>query len=147
MKCFKVLQSNISNSIYQLFRCNINTGAWFQITNDDNSSSSSCRAISTDIPDPISPPLPIVLRLLQVLRASSRIYTELLYVCSSWSPYLCSAMWRGPQEYITYELVPNSSKVFRMSGSSNFDSFGDGWSVAVQLLLCGVLPSWLVQYF
>ena len=33
-----------------------------------------------------------------------------------------------------------------MSGSSNFDSFRDGLSVAVQLLLCGVLPAGLVQY-
>ena len=33
-----------------------------------------------------------------------------------------------------------------MSGSFNFDSFHDGWFVAVQLLLCGVLPPRLVQY-
>ena len=64
-----------------------------------------CRAISTDIPDPFSPPLPIVHRFRQVLRASSHIYTELLYVGSSWVPYLCSFMWKGPQEYITYELL------------------------------------------
>ena len=38
-------------------------------------------------------------------------------------------MWRGPQEYITYEHVATSSGVFRMSGSSNFDSFHGGWSV------------------
>ena len=49
------------------------------------SSSSSCRAASTDIPDPLSPLLPIVHRLWQVFRATSRILTELLYVCSSWS--------------------------------------------------------------
>ena len=30
----------------------------------------------------------------------------LLYIGSSWSSYLCSSMWRGPQEYVTYELVP-----------------------------------------
>ena len=34
----------------------------------------------------------------------------------------------------------------RMSGSSNFDSFRNGWWVAVQLLLCWVLPPGLVQY-
>ena len=34
---------------------------------------SSCRAASTDITDPLSPLLPIVHRLRQVLRASSRI--------------------------------------------------------------------------
>ena len=33
-----------------------------------------------------------------------------------------------------------------MPGSSNFDSFRDGWLVAVQLLLCWVLHLWLVQY-
>ena len=38
-------------------------------------SSSSCRAISTDIPDPLSPLLPIVHRLRQVFRATSRILT------------------------------------------------------------------------
>ena len=79
-------------------------------------------AISTDISDPLSPPLPIVHRFRQVLSATFRIYTELLYLCSSWSPYFCSAMWKGPQEYITYELVPTSPIVLRMSGSSNFYS-------------------------
>ena len=39
------------------------------------SSSSSCRAASTDIPDPLSPLLPIVHRLRQVFRATSRILT------------------------------------------------------------------------
>ena len=57
-----------------------------------------------------------------------------------------SAMWRGPQEYITYELVPISPAVSRVSGSSNFDSFRDEWLVAVQLLLCRVLPPELVKY-
>ena len=84
-------------------------------------------AISTDISDPLSPPLPNVHCFWHVLRATSRIGTELLYVGSSWSTCLCSSMWRGPQEYITYELVPTSPTVSRMSGSSNFDSFRDGW--------------------
>ena len=47
------------------------------------SSSSSCRAASTDISDPLSPPLPIVHRLWPVFWATSRILTQLLYVCSS----------------------------------------------------------------
>ena len=56
-------------------------------------------------------------------------------------------MWRDPLEYITYGLVPTSQAVSRMSGSSNLDSFRDGWwLVAVQMLLCWVLPPWLVQY-
>ena len=61
-----------------------------------SSSSSSCRATSTDIPDSLSPLLPIVHRFWQVLRATSRILTELLYVCSSWSPCFCLAMLGGP---------------------------------------------------
>ena len=102
--------------------------------------------ISTDIPDPLSPPLPIVHCFRQVLRATSCIGTELLYVCSSRLSYLCMSIWRGPQEYITYELVPTSPAASHMSGSSNFDSLHDGWSVAVQLLLCRGLSPGLVQY-
>ena len=56
------------------------------------SSSSSCRVISMDIPDPLLPPLPIVHFFLLVFRATSRIGTELLYVGSSWSSCLCSSM-------------------------------------------------------
>ena len=37
--------------------------------------SSSCRAASTDIPDPLLPPLPIIHRFWQVFRATSRILT------------------------------------------------------------------------
>ena len=43
-------------------------------------------AISTDIPDPFLPPLPIVHCFRQVPWATPRIFTELLYVGSSWSP-------------------------------------------------------------
>ena len=60
------------------------------------SSSPSCRATSTDNPYPLSPLLPIVHRFWQVLGATSRILTELLYVGSSWSPCFCLAMWGGP---------------------------------------------------
>ena len=38
-----------------------------------SSSSSSCRAACTDMPDPLSPLLPIIHRLWQVFRATSRI--------------------------------------------------------------------------
>ena len=55
-------------------------------------------------------------------------------------------MWRGPQEYITYEFVPTSPAVSRMSSSSNFDSFRDGWYKVVQLLLWVVLSPGIVQY-
>ena len=92
-----------------------------------SSSSSSCHAISTDIPDHLSPPLPIVHCFRHVICDTSRIGTDLLYVGSSWSSRLYSSMWGGPRKYITYELVPTSLAVSRMSGSSNFDSFRDGW--------------------
>ena len=88
---------------------------------------SSCHAISTDILDSLSPLLPIIHCYEQILRATSHIGTELLYVISSWSSCLCTSMWRGPQEYITYELNPISPAVSRMSVSSNLDSFCDGW--------------------
>ena len=48
----------------------------------DMSSSSSCRATSTDIPDPLSPLLPIIHRFWQVFRSTSCILTYLLDVCS-----------------------------------------------------------------
>ena len=54
--------------------------------------SSSCRAASTDILDALSPLLPIVHRHWQVFRATSRVLTELLYVCSSWPSCFCSAI-------------------------------------------------------
>ena len=50
---------------------------------------SSCCAISMDIPDPLSLPLPIVHCFQQVLRATSHIGTELLYVGSNWSSCFC----------------------------------------------------------
>ena len=94
-------------------------------------SSSSCRAASTDIPDPLSPLFLIVLRLWQIFMATSRILIELLYVCSSWLSCFCSAICGGPSEYITYELVSASPAVSRVSGSSKLDSFCDGRQVAV----------------
>ena len=103
------------------------------------SSSSSCHAISMDIPEPLLRPLPIV-------HCFRQVWAGLLYVGLSWLSCLCLSMWWGPQEYITYELVPTSPAVSCMSGSSNFDSFHDGWSVAIKLLLCGVLLPELVQY-
>ena len=59
---------------------------------------------------------------------------------------LCSSMWGGLQEYATYEFISTSPSVSCMSGSSNLDSFRDECLVAVQSLLCGVLPPGLVQY-
>ena len=89
-------------------------------------SSSSCHAISVDMPDPFSPPFSIN-HCFQLFRATSRISTELLYGGSSWSSCLCSSMWRGPQKYVAYDLVRTSPAVSHMSCSSNFDSFRVGW--------------------
>ena len=84
-------------------------------------------AIIMDIPDRLSPHLHIVHCFRRILRAISRIGTGLLYVGSNWTSCLCSSMWRGPQEYTTRDLVPTSPAGSHVSGSSNFDSFRDGW--------------------
>ena len=39
------------------------------------------------------------------------------------SSCLCSSIWRGPQEYVIYEVIPTSQVVSRIFGSSNLDSF------------------------
>ena len=109
-------------------------------------SSSSYRAISTDLPDLLPPPVSIVHRSPEVFQATSCIGTALLYVSSSWSSGICTSMWRGPLEYFSYQLVLTSPAVSRMSSLSNLDSFRGGWLAAVQLPLCGALPSGLVQY-
>ena len=109
-------------------------------------SSSSYRSASTDLPDPLSPPVSIVHLFLDVFKATSSIVTELLYIGSSWSSCFCSSMSRDSQEYIAYEFVLISPAVSSISGSSNLDSFRNGWHVAVQLLFCGVLPPGFVQY-
>ena len=115
---------------YQVWISNLQWATLFAF-NFKTMSSSSYRAISMDIPDPPSLPLPIVHCFRQILKATSRIGTELLYVGSSWSSCFCSSIWRGPQEYITYDLVPSSPAASCMFGSSNFNSFHDRWFVVV----------------
>ena len=51
----------------------------------------------------------------QIIRAPSLIDTELLYIGASWTSYLFSSMWRGTQEFITYQLAPTSPAVSRVS--------------------------------
>ena len=85
-------------------------------------SSSSCRTISMCIPDPLLPLLPITHCFRQVLRATSRFGTELLYVGSSWLSYLCTSMWRGSFIYIYIYIY------FKMSRSmKRFVFFGIYW--------------------
>ena len=76
------------------------------------SSSSSCHAASTDLPDPLSPPVSVVHCAREIFKTTSCIGTELLYIGSS---CLCSSMWWGPQEYVAYEFVLTSPAVFCMS--------------------------------
>ena len=108
-------------------------------------SSSSCRAGSTNIPDPLSPHFPIVYRLWQAFWTTSRILTSLLNVRSCWESCFCSAMCGGPQEYIIYEFVPAPPAGTCTSGSFNLNIFRDRRQVAIQLVSCGVLPPGLVQ--
>ena len=91
------------------------------------SSSSSSRAVSMGFSDPLLPPVSIIHCFRQVFRAKSCIGTELLSIDLSWSSYLCSSMWRGPLERITYELVLTSPAVSYMFVSFNLDSFHDRW--------------------
>ena len=86
--------------------------------------SSSCRAASTDLPPPLSPPIYIVHRSWEFFKAISCIGT---YIGSSWSSCLCSSMWRGLWEFVAYEFVLTSLAVSGMSGSYNLDSFRDRW--------------------
>ena len=106
----------------------------------------NCVQTNDYLPDPISPRFSIVHRSRGVFQAISCVSTELWYIDSSWSSCLCTSMWRGLQEYVNYEFVLTSPVVPRMSGSSNFDRFRDGWQVAVHLLFCVVRPPGLVQY-
>ena len=81
---------------------------------------------------PLSPPLPIIHCFQQVFRATSPYQHR----AAEWKFLLV----------ILPELIPTSPAVSRMSGSSDLDSFQDGWLVTTQLLLCRVLPPELVQY-
>ena len=60
--------------------------------------------------------------LLAGTQATTRILTELPYVGSRWSPCFSSAMYRGPWENITYELVRPCVGVHRRT--SFMSSFG-----------------------
>ena len=88
---------------------------------------SSEQSASTDLPDLLSLPVPIVHCSWEVFKSVSCIGTELLYIGSSCSSCLCFSMWKGPHEYVTYKFVLTSPTVSCMSGLSNFDNFRGGW--------------------
>ena len=92
---------------------------------------SSCCTASTDLLDPLTPPVSIAHRFREVFQAISCIVTELLYICSSRLSCLCSSMWRDPREYIAYEFILTFPAVSRMSGSSHLDTFRDDHTAAV----------------
>ena len=91
------------------------------------------------------PLVSIVHRSLEGFQATFGNDTEMVYICSSWSSYLSSSMWRGPQEDISYDPVLSSTAVPCMSASSNFDRFCDESQMAVDLLFSGMLPQ-VLQY-
>ena len=100
----------------------------YKITETDISSSSSlCCTASTDLSDPLSPP-----SLSSIAPGrSSRLYPVSALSCCIYilagRPAFARPCKGCPQEYIAYESVLISPAVSRMSGSSNFDSFRDGW--------------------
>ena len=140
-KSFKIYPNRISHFIYVLNakgnwilciqeKMNVCLSHVESVTTNNHQaywSSTSCHTTITDLPDPISPPIFIIHQSREAFKAISCIGTELLYIDSSWLSCFCSSMWRGPLEYIAYEFVLTSPAVSRMSGSSNFDSFCDGW--------------------
>ena len=87
---------------------------------------------------------PSILYIISVGLQGYILYRHRADVCKT---CLCSSMWRDPLEYVTYEFISTSPAVSRMSASSNLDRFPNGWKLAIQQLLCGVLPPWLVQYY
>ena len=102
--------------------------------------SSSCRTASTDLPDPLSPLVSIIHCSRLVFKAISCIGTDLLYIGSSWSSCFCSYMWRGPHEYVTYELVFTSPAMSRMSWIVFV--MGVTWSYSCSFVAC-----WLQDLF
>ena len=76
-----------------------------------HSSSPSCRTISTDIPEPFSPPFSIVHCFRQVFRATSHIGRELLHIGSCWLSCLCSSMWRDLNSWQCLYHPPRTNTV------------------------------------
>ena len=115
---YKSLTSIIVNVSTKIWIHNINP----HMFSSTASSSSSCHAASTDIPDPLSPSVCIV-HCSPGGTARYNLYHRA--VVDSWSFNVCSSMFRDPLKYITYEIVLTPPAVSRMSGLSNLDSFRD----------------------
>ena len=106
-------------------------------------SSSSCVA-STDIPDPLSPLLPIIHRLWQVFRATSRIPISLLYVCSRWSSCFCLAILNRSTSLMSSSLLLQQCPACLVRLTWIGFVMGGRWPYS--WCLVGVLPPGLVQY-
>ena len=88
---------------------------------------------------------------------TSRICTGLLYVGSSWRTCLCSSLWRCPQEYITYELVPTSpgrvqycsqhSCVFAVVFFSPFVWLASMWCIHIAISIRPLLGRSCVSFY
>ena len=100
---------------------------FYVISFSSSSSSAACHAASTYLPDPLSPPVSIVHCSWEVFQSKSCIGTVLLYIVSGLSSCFCSSMWWGSQQYVAYEFILTSPAVSHVSGSSNLNSFRDGW--------------------
>ena len=109
---------------------------------ESSSSLSSCITISTDIPDPITPPQPIVHCFWKVFRATSCIGTELLYVGSSWSFCLCSSMGWGKQVRTPVALLRS------LSGKYPWEKYEPPYppSYGLNSTITVLLREWLWHY-
>ena len=136
----KALGTNFVNSYYSNLKPRHLSG------NLKGSSSSSYRAGSTDIPDPLSPLLPIVHRPRQVFRTT----TCIPHIAAECTFVLVVLLLRGRVWGIHKSTSLMSSSLLLqqcpcMSGSPNLNRFRDRGQVAVQLVSCGVLLPGLVQ--
>ena len=116
---------------------------WIAILEIISSSWSFCYKTSTDIPESLSLATPPYL---SSLLAGSQGYISYPHRAAVSRFELVARLLlghvRGSIGDIAYDLFPASPAV---SCSSNLDSFRYGKLVAVQLLLCGVLPPGLIQ--
>ena len=111
-----------------------------------SSSSSSCQSINTDFPDPLSSPFPFVRCYWHVIRATSLPYRHRVAV--SWFELVVLPLlshWKGSTEVYHLWARPYFSSSVLHVWFVYFDCFRDWWLVAVQLLLCWVLPPGLVS--
>ena len=111
------------------------------------SSSSSCRAGSTDIPDPLLPLLPIVHRPREGLQGQHTVVLTLAAECMFVLVVLLlhGHVWGVHKSTSLMSLSLLLQQCPCMSGSSNLYNFRDRRQVAVQLVSCWVLPPGLVQ--